>query len=73
MRIFGRFPDVSVKEQELTCTMFHPHGKTTAIEAYEPHSIASFGETEADKVKARLYCRLGDAIVALTPFAPYRD
>lgn len=70
---FGLFPDVCITDQELTCTMFHLHGKTTVIDAYGPHAVATFGESEADKVKARRYCKLWDAIVALTPFTPYRD
>jgi hypothetical protein len=70
---FGLFPDMCITDQELTCTMFHLHGKTTTIDAYGLHAVAAFGEPEADKAKARRYCRRWDAIVALTPFTPYRD
>ncbi len=70
---FGLFPDLCITDQELTCMMIRLNGKTTVINAYGPHAVASFGESEADKVKARRYCRLWDEIVALTPFTPYRD
>ena len=70
---FGSFPDACISDQELTCVIFHLHGKTTAIDAYGPHAVAMFGDTEADKTKALRFCRLWDAIVSLTPFTPYRD
>ena len=70
---FGSFPDICVTDQEHTRIMIRLHGKTVVIDAYGPHAVATMGYTDADKTKARRYCKLWDAIVGLTPFTPYRD
>ena len=70
---FGQFPQLCVTDLERTRLMFQVSGKTTVIDAYGPHAMATLGETDTDKDKAQRYCRLWDAILGLTPFMPYRD
>ncbi len=68
---FGTFPELCIDSAEQTRLIIGFHGKTIAIDAYGPHIVAAMGETDTDRAKAKRYCKLWDAIVALTPFAPY--
>ena len=70
---FGTFPSMCITDQENTRLMIQLGGRTKAIDAYGPHAVALLGESDADKATAKRYCRMWDAIEALTPFKPYRD
>ena len=70
---FGRFPEICMTDQEHTRLMIRLFGQTTVIDGYGPHAVAQMGDTDADKEKARRYCKLWDAILTLTPFMPYRE
>jgi len=70
---FGTFPELCITGPGQTRLMIGLHGKAIVIDAYGPHVVAALGETDADRAKAKRYCKLWDAIVELTPFAPYVD
>ena len=70
---FGSFPSICMTDQQQTRLIIRLHGKTVVLDAYGPHAVVHLGDTEADKKKAQRYCRMWDAIVALSPFTPYQD
>ena len=70
---FGQFPSICMTDQDHTRLIIRLCGQTTVIDGYGPHAVAEMGDTDADKAKARRYCKLWDAILMLTPFMPYRE
>lgn len=70
---FGRFPDICMTDQDHTVLMIRLFGQTSIIDAYGPNAVAMMGDSDADKAKAKRYCRLWDAILELTPFRPYQE
>jgi len=73
MLSYSDFPAIAMTDQQSTRLVVRMHGRTNVIDAYGPHAVAILGDNDADKKKAERYCRLWDAIVALTPFTPYND
>jgi lipid II:glycine glycyltransferase (peptidoglycan interpeptide bridge formation enzyme) len=70
---FGLFPAICVTDQQQTQIEIRLSGRTTIIDAYAPHFVKFAGGTEMDRLMAKRYCKLWDAIEELAPFTPYRD
>lgn len=70
---FPPYEGFCVTDQPSTKLIIRMNCVTNTIDAYGPHAMVIFGETEVQKRAAAKYCKLWDALVELTPFTPYAD